>query len=112
METFLSYADKTFIPKLKHSLQNLIKNIEKSLEEITKWLKDSGLKVNQGKTEICLFSKRNIAQVRIKFNGTTIESKKSKKVLGVVFDLKLNHILYAVNCANQALNAITVFTAK
>jgi hypothetical protein len=66
---------------------------------------DSGLKVNEGKTEICLFSKRNIAPVRIKFDGTTIGSKKSIKVLGVVFDskLKLNwydHILYAVNCAN------------
>jgi hypothetical protein len=109
METLLSYADDTFFPKWNNSWQNLVKDIEKSLEAITKCLRDSGLKVNQGKTENCFFSKRDTALVRIKFDGTTIESKKSIKVLGVVFDSKLNwsdHIEYAINCAIRAYNAI------
>jgi hypothetical protein len=70
---------------------------------------DSGLKVTQGKTEICLFSKHDTAPVRIKIDGTTIESKKYTKVLGVVFDSKLNwsdHMVYAINRSNQALNAM------
>jgi hypothetical protein len=75
--------------------------------------------VSQGKTKICLFSKCDTAPVRIRFDGTTIESKKSIKVLGVVFDSKLNwsdHILYAINRANRALNTIKLirkfFTTK
>jgi hypothetical protein len=39
METFLSYADDTFISKWNSSLQNLINDVEKSLEAITKWLR-------------------------------------------------------------------------
>ena len=108
-ETFLSYADDTFIPKCNNSLENLILDVEKTLKAITKWLRDSGLKVNQGKTEICLFSKRDTAPVRIKIDGSTIMSKKSIKVLGVVFDSKLNwsdHVAYAINRASRALNAI------
>ena len=109
IETFLSYADDTFIPKCTNSLENLIHDVEKTLKAITKWLRDSGLKVNQGKTEICLFSKRDTAPVRIKIDGSTIMSKKSIKVLGVVFDSKLNwsdHVAYAINRASRALNAI------
>ena len=119
IETFLSYADDTFIPKSNKSLEILINDVEKSLEAITKWLRDSGLKVNQGKTEICLFSKRDSAPIRIRIDGSTIESKKSIKVLGVVFDSKLNwsdHVAYAVNRASRALNAIKLirkfFTTK
>ena len=40
------------------TLSELITNMEKSLEAITKWLKKSGLKVNDNKTEICLFHRK------------------------------------------------------
>jgi hypothetical protein len=46
-------------------LQNkLIEDIEKSL---TKWLKKSGLKVNETKTELCLFYKNEIQPVEVWF---------------------------------------------
>ena len=35
-------------------LTELVKEMEKSLEAITKWLKKSGLKVNENRTQICL----------------------------------------------------------
>jgi hypothetical protein len=50
-----SFADDTYIPRWNSSLESLIRNIEKDIEAITKWIKDSGLKVNQSKTEACLF---------------------------------------------------------
>ena len=43
----LSFADDTFIPRWNSSLQLLVSDVEKDLEAITKWVKDSGLKVNQ-----------------------------------------------------------------
>ena len=41
------------------SLALLIVDMEKSLEAITKWLRKSGLKVIDEKTELCLFHRKN-----------------------------------------------------
>ena len=60
------------------------------LELITKWLKDSGLKVNKGKTEMCLFYKKDLPPVILNLNGNNLLSKDSMNVLGVAFDCKLN----------------------
>jgi hypothetical protein len=42
----LSFADDSYLPKTIKVLQQLIKDMDKSLEAMTKWLKKSGLKVN------------------------------------------------------------------
>jgi riboflavin transporter FmnP len=55
IEPLLSYDDNTFIPRENRSSTTLIKDMEKSLEAIRKWRRDSGLKVNYGKTEIGIF---------------------------------------------------------
>jgi hypothetical protein len=55
LEMFLAFADDMFIPRIEQSLTKFIDDMEKSLEVITKWPKQSGLVVNQSKTEICLF---------------------------------------------------------
>ena len=57
--------------------------------EVTKWLKDSGLVVNEGKTEICLFYKSDHPPIEIRINDKLIKSKKTINVLGVLFDSKL-----------------------
>ncbi len=48
-------------------LSNLIDNLEMELEMIIKWLKDSGLVVNSGKTEICLFHINDQLGINVKF---------------------------------------------
>jgi hypothetical protein len=65
-EDLSAYADDTYVPRWNLSLEQLIKDVEKSLEAITKWLRDSGLKVNQAKTEVCLFYKHDVAPVHIR----------------------------------------------
>ena len=53
-------------------LSLLITNLEKRLEMITKWLRDSGLVVNESKTEACLFYNYDHPVIEIKFiNGRT-----------------------------------------
>ena len=42
-----NYADDNFIIRINKDLNSLINDMEKSLEAITKWLKKSGLKVNE-----------------------------------------------------------------
>ena len=58
------------------NLVTLIDNLERRLEMITKWLKDSGLVVNKEKTEICLFYRGDHEAVEIMINGQRIRTKK------------------------------------
>jgi hypothetical protein len=69
-----AFADDTFIESKNINLQGLIVNMEKSLEAITKWLKKSGLKVNQIKTDLCLFHKNDITPTIMKEDRVTIKS--------------------------------------
>ena len=76
---------------------------------ITKWLKDSGLVVNESKTEICLFHKNDQPPISISLQGVNVTSSKSMNVLGVIFDAKLNwqlHIANAITKARKALFAL------
>ena len=76
---------------------------------ITKWLRDSGLVVNESKTEACFFHTQDQPQVEFSLQGIRIKTKKSINVLGVVFDSKLNwqlHVATAITKAKKALFAL------
>ncbi len=63
-------------------------NSKKSLEAITKWLKQSDPKVNQEKTELCLFYKSDTTPIEICMGNNTVISKKERNVFGVTSDSK------------------------
>ena len=50
----------------------LIVDLEKDLEIMTKWLRDSGLKVNEEKTELCLFHRFDHHPITIVLSGKQI----------------------------------------
>ena len=82
-----------------------------SLDNITKWLKKSGLKVNSAKTELCLFYKHDTAPISIVLGGAEVTSSKHINVLGVTFDSKLNwttHIHKTAAKCSKALNALKI----
>jgi hypothetical protein len=104
-----NFADDNFILTFSKSKDNAIKLMETKLILITKWLANSGLKVNETKTEVCLFSRKDTALVEINLNNNIITSKDSMNVLGVIFDNKLNwakHVADQISKANRALHAI------
>ncbi len=88
--------------------------MEKSLEEMTKWPRQSGLKVKKAKTEICLFYKNNVAPVEIKVCSSRViskmaASKTTLKVVGIMFDTKMPwspQVSQANKKAKIALNAV------
>ena len=109
LEKMTNYADDNFIIKSSKTLVSLIDDMEKSLESITKWLKKSGLKVNEDKTEICLFHRHHQAICSVTLNGVTLHSKTSMNVLGVLFDSRLNwadHISNVIRKTNRAMYCI------
>ena len=76
---------------------------------VTKWLRDSGLVVNDEKTEFCLFFKRDHPNIEMTINNKQIRSKQSINVLGVEFDSKLQwgpQVAQVINKSKRALHAI------
>ena len=98
-----------FILTFSKSKDESIQLMKTKLSLITKWLTDSGLKVNESKTEICLFYRKDTPQIEINLNNNTITSKDSMNVLGITFDSKLNwakNVANQISKANRALHAI------
>ena len=61
-----NFADDNFCLMWNRKLEALIVNLETKLEMITKWLRDSGLVVNESKTEICLFHRNDQPLIKVK----------------------------------------------
>ena len=90
-------------------LNRLKTEFETKLTQIIKWLKDSGLKINENKTELCLFHRNDHEPITITINGTNLTSKSSMNVLGIQFDSKLSwndHVNKTINKAKKAYHAI------
>ena len=83
--------------------------MEAKLKNIMDWLTKSGMKVNEAKTDVCLFHRGDTTPISLNINGTTITSNTKINILGVIFDSKLQwseHISHAIKRATGALNAI------
>ena len=93
--------------------------MERKLRVIVSWLLHSGMKVNEQKTDLCLFYRGDTTPISITLNNQVIKSNKTINVLGVIFDSKLqwaDHIAQAITKSFDALNAIRLikknFTPK
>ena len=105
------FADDNYVIKFHKFLAQLLIDMKQTLEMITKWLKDSGLKVNDQKTELCLFSKLDTLPVTLSINGFDITSKNQINVLGVIFDSKLQwqpQVENSIKKASKAKYAISM----
>jgi hypothetical protein len=74
----LAFADDKFIPQYGASVEQLVKVVEKDQETIMKWMKNSGIKVNDCKTEACLFFRKDCVPVIIKIGKDNIKAKKQQ----------------------------------
>jgi hypothetical protein len=111
VEKLSNYADDNYVVKWNTNIEALIKDMKKTLESITKWLKDSGLKVNEKKTEMCVFHRNESRIINFNLNGIEIKSTPNIKVLGVIFDSKLQwaaQISNVIKKSDKALNAIKI----
>ena len=105
------FADDNFVIKYCKFLTQLIVDMKQTLEMIIKWLKDSGLKVNDAKTDICLFYKADTLPIQIEINGCEIRSNPTINVLGVIFDSKMQwgpQVENVIKKSNKAKHAISL----
>ena len=105
------FADDNYVIRWNKNLTELIVDMQATIELITKWLRQSGLKVNDSKTEICLFYRKDHPPITIKIKNVEIETKKQMNVLGITFDSKLqwhNQIQNSIQKSKRALGAINI----
>ena len=80
-----------------------------SCKQLTSWLKDTGLSVNESKTEICVFYHKPTPLLELVLNNGTIKSQNIMNALGVLFDSTLsliNQISQTITKSKKALHAL------
>ena len=104
-----NFADDNFALTWDVNKSVTINQMQNKLETMSLWLTESGLKVNESKTELCLFYKKDTPPVEITLNNISVRSNDTMNVLGVCFDSKLSwakQISNTISKANTALHAI------
>ena len=111
VENLTTYADDNFLLNHHKQKEVLIQNTVEGATSVIEWLESNGMIVNTDKTEICIFHIRDYQQCEIKLSGNSIKVSSSIKVLGVIFDSKLNwseQVRHAVNKANKAKQGLAL----
>ena len=109
LQKISNYADDNFIVRWSKCINDLIVDMQSSLEAIVKWLRQSGLKVNEDKTKLCLFHRNDTRMITLQINNIHIRLTPQINVLGVTFDPKMQwneQISKTIKKANKALLAI------
>ena len=104
-----TFADDNYIIKCNKEKKIALEELGRELEKIIKWLKGSGLKVNESKTELCIFHRSNNTDGSLLVDNVLIKSKNEINVLGITFDSKLqwgSQVSRAIRGANTSLQAI------
>ena len=123
---FHLYADDTIIIQSCNDTNTLIKSLEDQLLKIDQWLTNNKLTINTSKTKSIFFgSKKRLNSYyaddnKLSYVNTPLETVKSAKYLGVIFDDKLSwkdhtasvkskayHNLYKLKCISEFLTPFT-----
>jgi hypothetical protein len=108
-EPEVSYADDDYYVAVHEDRTQALKDLEEKLIRAEQWLSGSGLKVNASKTELVIFHKHDSARGSIYLSQIQIESKAEMKVLGIVFDSRLEwsaQVEKSIGAARQATQAL------
>ena len=82
-------ANYNYEIRWSRNVNDLIKDMQCDLKMVTKWLNDSGLIVNESRTDLCVFHKLDTNQIILKINGNQIKSKTTINVLVVLLEREL-----------------------
>jgi hypothetical protein len=86
-------------------------NVKLKTEGICDWLSNSGLKINEENTEICIFQRRNVICKTFTIKNSTIVSKNTINIQGIIFDSRLRwkeQEDHAIKSSNTNLYAVKV----
>ena len=111
LAALITFADDNYLQEHDKDLMATIGKVKMKAELVIGWLRDSGMKVNSDKTELCIFHNNDVKKQKITIDTETITSKTFINVLGVTFDSKLNwqiHVDNTIKKCNKTLHAINL----
>lgn len=83
------YADDSYHLAISKNKADAVRALQQRIIESEKWLSGSGLKVNLEKTELTIFHRSDTSTSEIKVKGIAVKSSPALKVLGILFDNRL-----------------------
>jgi len=105
-----SYADDTYgVIELENTHD--LTNISTKILDHLKWLRKSGMLVNDSKTEIMVVHKSDKLKITLQIGETLIESKNNMKVLGILFNQNLSwteHVTQNINSCQRVLHGLKI----
>ena len=113
LEKLTTFADDNYVVETGQNKSSVLKTLENKINQILKWLKDSGLKVNESKTELCVFHQVENTEGELIIDGVYIKSKNEMNVLGITFDCKMQwipQVSRAIKGANKSLQAVKLIS--
>ena len=108
-----TFADDNYAIETGKTKDLVLKTLEIKLNRAVRWLKKSGLKVNEKKTELCVFHRIENTEGSILVDDNLVRSKNEINVLGITFDSKLQwipQVSRAINGANKSLQAVKLIS--
>lgn len=104
------YADDTALYSATKTTNKSIKNVQRALHSIDKYMTKWKIKINAAKTQFIIFpfnrSRRRIPSTVLRFQNNIIRAETAVKYLGVTLDKKLNFDLHIENTRNKATKAM------
>ena len=86
IEDLTTYADDNYMGEENENLELAIQNVSRKTEAVIKWMSSSGLRINETKTEICIFHRSHSSILNVTLNNTRIQSTNTINILGTLFD--------------------------
>lgn len=104
------YADDTALYSATKTTNRSIKNVQRALQSIDKYMNKWKIKINANKTQFIIFpfnrSRRRIPTIDLRFQDNIIRAKTEVKYLGVTVDQKMNFDVHIKNTRNKATKAM------
>jgi len=112
----VSYADDSYVICSGSSVQEAVECLENTVKFHMKALFDSGMVVNESKTEVVHFRRGKEARINeVLIGNTTMQTLDKMKCLGIVIDAKLNwtqHVHYISNKIKGLMQGLRIIRRK
>jgi hypothetical protein len=106
-----AYADDSYHCGTSRTKKQALEILERKLGEAIGWITKSGLKVNVGKTELCIFHRMDTSKGTLTVGNVRVESSHQLSCLGILMDNRLSwdkQVDKAITESRKALQAVRV----
>ncbi|CAG7826786.1 unnamed protein product [Allacma fusca] len=106
--TYNNNKYSTTATKGSQNTQYLKEVMNKAIKQLIGKLEALGLKLNEAKTQLTVFTRKNVPNIEILVNNQVVRPSNEMKYLGIVFDNQLNFVAHYAAMHSKAMKAINI----